>query len=191
MSAVTHPLKDVVYTWFSERRWTEQEYLLFANDQNALIELSDGKVVIHEMPTPQHQAVVLNIAARLREYPGGRTLVAPVPVQLWSGKMREPDVVVFKIEHLDRIGEQFAGVPDLVIEVLSPSARSIDLGDKMDEYARAGIAEYWIVEIDAKNVSVYVLREGSYQLANRYRDGEVVRSVTIAGLSLPVNEIFR
>ena len=190
MSAVSHLQKDIVYDWFSERLWTEEEYLLFANDQNVLIELSDGKVVIHEMPTPQHQAIVLNIAARLRERAEGRTLVAPVPVQLWPGKMREPDVMFFKADHLSRIQEHFAGVPDLVVEVLSPSTRSVDLGEKMDEYARAGIPEYWIVEIDAKNVSIYVLRGASYILASRVRSGETVQSATIENLFLPVDEIF-
>ncbi|HKZ85439.1 MAG TPA: Uma2 family endonuclease [Anaerolineae bacterium] len=190
MSTVSHLQKDIVYDWFSERLWTEEEYLLFANDQNALIELSDGKVVIHEMPTPQHQAVVLNIAARLREQAEGRTLVAPVPVQLWPGKMREPDVMFFKADHLSRIQEHFAGVPDLVVEVLSPSTRSVDLGEKMDEYARAGIPEYWIVEIDAKNVSIYVLRGASYVLANRVRSGETVQSATMANLFLQVDEMF-
>ena len=190
MSAVTHLQKDIVYDWFSERLWTEEEYLLFADDQNALIELSDGKVVIHEMPTPQHQAVVLNIAARLREQAEGRTLVAPVPVQLWPGKMREPDVMFFKADHLSRIQEHFAGVPDLVVEVLSPSTRSVDLGEKMDEYARAGIPEYWIVEIDAKNVSIYVLRGASYVLANRVRSGETVQSATMENLFLQVDEMF-
>ena len=135
MSTVGHLQKDIVYDWFSERLWTEEEYLLFADDQNALIELSDGKVVIHEMPTPQHQAIVLNIAARLRERAECRTLVAPVPVQLWPGKMREPDVMFFKADHLSRIQEHFAGVPDLVVEVLSPSTRAVDLSEKMDENA--------------------------------------------------------
>jgi len=190
MSTVGHLQKDIVYDWFSERLWTEEEYLLFADDQNALIELSDGKVVIHEMPTPQHQAIVLNIAARLRERAECRTLVAPVPVQLWPGKMREPDVMFFKADHLSRIQEHFAGVPDLVVEVLSPSTRSVDLGEKMDEYARAGIPEYWIVEIDAKNVSIYVLRGASYILASRVRSGETVQSATMENLFLPVDEIF-
>jgi len=85
------------------------------------------------MPTPQHQSIVLNLAALLREYPNSKTLIAPVPIQLWPGKMREPDVMLYRAEHLDRIRDQFAGPPDLVIEVLSPSTRAVDLGEKMYE----------------------------------------------------------
>src|SRR3972149_7934837 len=151
MSAPSRPeTKDIVYNWLTERRWTQDEYLLFANDQNTLIELSDGKVVIHEMPTPQHQSIVLNLAALLRHYPESKTFTAPMPIQLWPGKMREPDVVLYRTEHLDRVQEQFAGPPDLVVEVLSPSTRSVDLGEKMGEYAQADIPEYWIAEQDAQ-----------------------------------------
>jgi len=191
MSTPTHlQTKDIVYNWFSERRWTEEEYLLFANDQNALIELSDGKVVIREMPTPQHQSIVLNLASRLRDYPPGKTFIAPMPIQLWPGKMREPDVMLFRIEHLDRVQDQFAGAPDLVIEVLSPSTRAVDLGEKMDEYARAGIPEYWVVELDARNVSVYALTGEGYRLVGRYRTGEQVQSALLADLKIQVDEIF-
>lgn len=191
MSIPTHlRTKDIVYDWFSERRWTEEEYLLFANDQNALIELSDGKVVIHEMPTPQHQFIVLNLASRLRDYPPGKTFIAPTPIQLWPGKMREPEVMLFRIEHLDRVQDQFAGAPDLVIEVLSPSTRAVDLGEKMDEYARAGIPEYWVVELDARNVSVYALTGEGYRLVGRYRTGEQVQSALLADLKIQVDEIF-
>ena len=60
----------------------------------------------------------------------------------------------------------------------------------MDEYARAGIAEYWIIEMDARNVTVYVLRGSSYHLAHRYRSGETVRSAAIENLAVKANEIF-
>ncbi|MGH2593907.1 MAG: Uma2 family endonuclease [Anaerolineae bacterium] len=191
MSTPTHlRTKDIVYDWFGERRWTEEEYLLFANDQNALIELSDGKVVIHERPTPQHQSIALNLASRLRDYPPGKTFIAPMPIQLWPGKMREPDVMLFRIEHLDRVQDQFAGAPDLVIEVLSPSTRAVDLGEKMDEYARAGIPEYWVVELDARDVSVYALTGEGYRLVGRYRAGEQVQSALLADLKIQVDEIF-
>jgi len=191
MNAVTPPrTRDIVYDWFTERRWTEPEYLLFANDQNALIELSDGKVVIHEMPTPQHQSIVLNIAAQLRESADGKTFIAPTPIRLWPGKLREPDVAFYRVEHLDRIQEQYADPPDLIIEVLSPSTRAIDLGDKMDEYAQAGIPEYWVVEPDAQNISIYGLLSGAYRLVGRYRADEPIQSAILPGLALKPARMF-
>jgi Uma2 family endonuclease len=183
-------VQSLVYTWLTERHWSEAEYLMLANDRNLLVELSDGKVVVHAMPTPRHQAVVLNLAFLLRQTGQGRVFVAPMPVRLWPGKMREPDVMWYDERHLDRIQDQFAGPPDLAIEVLSPSSRSVDLGVRLQEYAEAGIPEYWVVELDAENVSVYTLSGADYELVVRYRNDEQIQSASVPALSLAAAEVF-
>jgi Uma2 family endonuclease len=49
---------------------------------------------------------------------------------------RQPDLMVVRAEHRDRITyEGMAGAPDLVVEVLSASTRAVDFGDKRNEYA--------------------------------------------------------
>jgi len=48
--------------------------------------------------------------------------------------------------HTDRIGEHVSGVPDLLVEVTSPSAARPDRMEKFAEYARAGVPEYWVVD---------------------------------------------
>ncbi|MCS6964593.1 Uma2 family endonuclease [Thermoflexus sp.] len=52
--------------------------------------------------------------------------IAPLPVRLWPGKIREPNLFFIAKEHTDRIGEQACGVPDLVVEVTSPSTARVD-----------------------------------------------------------------
>jgi len=155
-TSATLQLEALFLTWFSRRRWNEADYLLFANDQNALIELSDGKVMLHEMPTPRHQ---------------GQVYVAPMPVRLRPGKMREPDVTFFQSEHMDRVHDQYTDPPDLVVEVLSPSTRTVDEVEKLSEYAAAGIPEYWVVDAEAGVVDVFVLAEDDYAPARRYAHG--------------------
>jgi Uma2 family endonuclease len=169
MDTIATPrLHDLVVTWFTHRHWGEADYLLFANDHNALIDLVDGKVVLHEMPTPRHQAVVVALARALGGSRAGQVLVAPMPVRLGPGHMREPDVMFYRSEHLDRLGEQFADPPDLVVEVLSPSTRSVDLGDKLAEYAAAGIPEYWVVDPNDAAIDVFLLAGGRYARPRRF-----------------------
>lgn len=87
----------------------------------------------------------------------------PLSVRLWPGKIREPDVLFVSHEHADRVGEQFYGPPDLVIEVLSAGTWRTDRLEKLVEYAQADIMEYWIVDPEAKtNRGVRVAREGIY-----------------------------
>jgi Uma2 family endonuclease len=183
-----------LYEWFVEQRWSEDLYLALANNRNSLVDLADGKVVIHPMPTPAHQSVVGNLYVALRQYGGrdrrGQAYTAPMPVRLWPGKFREPDVVYYRTEHLDRVGEQFGGPPDLVAEVLSPSTRGLDAGVKLEEYAQAEIPEYWLLDPEAQTLTVYALAEGRYSFVALYRSGEQACSGTLDDLTVLVDDLF-
>jgi Uma2 family endonuclease len=121
----------------------------------------------------------------------GEVHLAPLPVRLGPGKIREPDCFFISKEHKDRIGEEVCGVPDLVIEVISPGTRRVDRGEKFFEYAKAGVAEYWPVDPEERNVEVYVLREGAYELLEKFRSGETARSELLTGFEVRVDEIFK
>jgi Uma2 family endonuclease len=67
-------------------------------------------------------------------------------------------------------------VPDLVVEILSPSTRGVDLGKKLARYELAGIPEYWVAEVDRPGVRVFVLVDGRYA-EQEARDGRVASRV--------------
>ena len=175
-------------------QWTEEDYFSLP-DTNRLVELSEGRLIMPPHPTRSHQIAVEELYLRLRAYVEERNLgevhIAPLPVRLWPGKIREPDLFFISEEHEDRLGERVCGVPDLVIEVISPGTRRADRGEKFVEYAKAGVQEYWLVDPEEKTVEVYVLREGAYELSEKFRAGEVARSERLAGFEVPVDEIFR
>ncbi|MGC8947617.1 MAG: Uma2 family endonuclease, partial [Anaerolineae bacterium] len=83
-----------------------------------------------------------------------------------------------------------SGVPDFVAEVLSPSTLALDTGQKMVEYALAGIPEYWLVDPDRRTVAVYVLEGTGYRLAGEYGVGQRVAAQTLPGFSLDVDELW-
>jgi Uma2 family endonuclease len=116
--------------------------------------------------------------------------LAPLPVRLREGIIREPDVLVMLNEHLDRITSQYWGPPDLVVEVLSPATQATDRGEKMQEYAQAGVAEYWIVEPEAQSVAVHRLSGATYATATRYTNDTQIESAVLPGFALPVADIF-
>ena len=66
----------------------------------------------------------------------------------------------------------------------------LDRLEKMVEYARAGIREYWIVDPDAATAEVFGLREGAYELLGKWSRGEDARSQVLAGFEVSVNEVF-
>lgn len=186
--------EQMLYEWFTERVWGEDLYLDLANRGNIYVELDDGRIVFPMMPTVTHQTVVLNLASALRAYARslpapGRVLIAPAPIRLWPLKIREPDVAFYKADHLDRVGQQVSGVPDFVAEVLSPSSLVLDTGQKMIEYALAGIPEYWVIDPDHRTVAIYVLEGTAYRLTGVYGAGQRVSAQTLSGFSLEVDEL--
>ncbi len=107
---------------------------------------------------------VLELAVRLRQFVVenglGHVRIAPLPVRSWPGKIREPDIFFISSEQGERIHQQVCGIPDLVVEVTSAATARADRMEKLQEYARAGVREYWIVDPDARTVKVYSLEGG-------------------------------
>lgn len=187
--------REIVDLFPRQGEWTEQEYNALP-EKNRIVELCDGRVVIPDLPGYSHQYAVGELFAILRafirEHELGSVALAPLRVRLWPGRIREPDIVFMRRDHADRISEECWGVPDLTVEVISPhtpqssGTEHVDRGDKLSEYARAGVAEYWLVDPGAPVIEIYVLEEGAYHLAGRWRAGEVARSRLLPGLAVPV-----
>jgi len=174
-------------------QWTEEDYFALP-ETNRYAELSEGRLIVPPHPTNRHQAVVMELAFRLytfvRERDLGIVRIAPLPVRLWEGKIREPDILFVAKEHADRIGERVFGVPDLVVEVISPGTRRTDRVEKFVEYARAGVTEYWIVDPDERSIEVYHLREGAYSLLGKFEPGQIASSALLSGFQVPVHEVL-
>ncbi|HEV7515835.1 MAG TPA: Uma2 family endonuclease [Thermoanaerobaculia bacterium] len=89
-------------------------------------------------------------------------------------------------------GDVIRGVPDLVVEVLSPSTEEMDRGLKMETSARHGIPEYWMANSEPEAIEVYRLDRaaGAYRLTATYRRGDRVTTPLLPALSLEVTPIF-
>lgn len=174
-------------------QWTEEAYFSLP-DTNRYVELSEGELIMPPHPTHSHQKAVGELFVRLwsfvREHNLGVVHVAPLPVRLWPGKIREPDILFVAKEHADRIGEQYFGVPDLVVEVTSPGTWRTDRVEKMLEYAQAGVREYWIVDPDAGSIEVYRWRGGAYEIVGKWGRGERARSALLSGFEVAVDDVL-
>lgn len=60
------------------------------------------------------------------------------------------------------------GVPNLIVEVLSPSTARRDKVEKKKLYERYGVKEYWIVDTASRSIEVYILNDGKYEIDNVY-----------------------
>lgn len=175
--------------------WTEEAYLALARRTNRLVELSDGCLEILPMPTPFHQRIVRFLfqwfEAFVRAQGLGEMFFAPLPVRLWPSKFRDPDLVFLRSGRVGDPHQQPQGA-DLAVEVVSEGeeARTRDLVTKRDEYARAGIAEYWIVDPQQQCITVLVLDGATYREHGLFTPGQRASSVLLPGFEVAVSDVF-
>lgn len=186
------PTWDIARLFPAQGHWSEEEYL--ALDTNHLIEFSHGRMEVLPLPTFSHQRLVALLyrllSAFVEEREMGVVMFAPLRIQLWHGKFREPDLVFMAADHADRLGEQFWRGADLVMEIVSPDDPERDKVTKRREYAQAGIPEYWIVDPTNASVTVLTLRGQEYALHAEFVTGETASSVLLEGFRVDVSDVF-
>jgi Uma2 family endonuclease len=197
-SARGEPAWEIAMLFPAQGLWTEESYLALSS--NRLMELNDGCLEILSMPTYFHELIVEYLYDLLRvfvrEQALGKVMRAPLPIRLWPGQMREPDILFLRPERLKRLAtEGNRAQPDgadLVVEVVSPGPqnRERDLDVKRLEYARAGIAEYWIVDPELQTITVLELIGDAYQVAGEFGIVQSARSLLLPGFSVSVQATF-
>lgn len=146
--------------------YTAEDYLSLPEGER--VELLRGRLIMMSpAPRPRHQFVGVKLAIVLDSIAtthGGIALPSPVDVKLDDHTILQPDVVYLRPAHLDRIGDRIHGAPDLVVEVLSRSTTNRDRVEKLDLYAQAGVAEYWIVDPESHVFEFHTLDGSSYRV---------------------------
>lgn len=191
---IGEPAWEVAELFPPQGNWSEHDFL--ALNTNRLIELSDGVLEVPPTPTEFHQTLLGYLYTVIQAFVTpprlGKVLMAGIRVRLWEGKFREPDVVFMLAENAHRRRNEYWERADLAIEIVSDDDPDRDWVIKKEEYARAGIREYWIVDPRGRTISVFTLDEGAtfYRLAGRYASGERAASILLAGLEIDVDEVF-
>lgn len=130
---------------------TADEFFAMADRLPPTAQLIDGEVVIVDSPSIRHQLVVGELYDRLRlwmdEAPGPGLCGIPVDVKLddrnvyapdlwWCSEARRPGVADVRLRAL----------PDLAVEVQSPSTRRHALGVRQARYEQLGLPELWVID---------------------------------------------
>lgn len=186
------PTKDRLAVGDERIPMSYDEYLAWVEDGNRG-EWVDGEVIDFEMPGLFHPRLGYWLTMLLELFAVrlslGRVVGAEYEMKLDRVRSsRKPDIVFVATEHLDRLTEpRLIGPADLAVEIVSPSSGPRDHRQKHDEYAVAGIREYWVIDprLLRRTVTVYHLNdEQVYEQAPLRPDG-TLDSAVLAGLRLP------
>ena len=160
-------------------------------EEDSKTEIINGVVVMMSPPAfSNHNHVKTNVVFAFKQYlkgnicipfGDGEMLVLDYPQK---GDYVVPDFFVLCDRSKQKKGGVY-GVPNLVVEVLSPGSAKYDRGDKKDIYQEIGVSEYWIIDPDKRSIEVYLLRDGVYRLDEIYRmpdddehDKEKINAIT-------------
>ncbi|MEM9777334.1 MAG: Uma2 family endonuclease [Chloroflexota bacterium] len=186
----TWEIAELLYPY--QGSWTVQKYL--ALDTNKLIEFTQGKLELLPMPSQSHQLFVYYLFKLLQTYIAkhqiGTALFAPFRIRLDEGRFREPDIMFCFFKNDSRRHEQYWEGADLVMEVVSPDDPKRDTVEKREEYAQAGIPEYWIVNPLDKTITVLTLNDKIYDVYRVCGERETAQSKLLPGFEANVTAVF-
>jgi Uma2 family endonuclease len=130
-------------------------------------EIIHGKHFVNPSPNLYHQEVSRHIQFQLYTQIEladlGKVINAPVDLQLSNHDIVQPDLVIVTKERKHILTPtKIKGVPDLVVEILSPSNPDHDLKTKRQLYESSAIPEYWIVLPEEHQILQLLLVNGQY-----------------------------
>ena len=172
------------------RCWTKKEYyrlgeLRFFDGQR--VELLEGRILVQSPMTPLNAFTMMLIREALHPLlPDGYRLRSKVPLDLGKRTEPEPDFAVVQGTSRQFIAAHPTSAV-LIIEV-ADSSLSYDRRQKGSLYARAGVPDYWLVNLVDNRVEVYrdPVPDAAQRYGHRYASRiDLVPPASIASLAFP------
>ena len=155
--------------------------------EGTLAELIDNVIYMSPSPVYNHQDVLLEITTKLKERlkKSAKVVIAPFDVYLDDrSNAVQPDIVIILDINKGILipNGHFHGVPDVIVEILSPGNKDYDLVKKKELYERFGVKEYWIVDPESKETIGYFLQDSKF-----IKLGQEKRNITFKLLKLTIS----
>src|SRR5918996_2542235 len=136
-------------------------------DEDTKAEFIDGVMIVHSPASMEHDNIggfTRGLMSFYSDAKGLGVVLGPDSlIHLAPGRKCAPDVFFIRHEHVPMpLPKEFEGVPELVVEVLSPSNRRYDLHDKRLIYREAGVGEVWFIDSALRQIIAERRQAGSY-----------------------------
>ncbi|WP_330204563.1 Uma2 family endonuclease [Cyanobacterium sp. Dongsha4] len=174
-------------------KWSLEDYHNLINngvlaDKN--VELLEGELI--EMPpeSPLHTYITSSGSNYLREKLKGLAFIREAHPITLSNSEPEPDIAIVKPHsHNYKNRHPFADDIFLLIEV-SNKTLSYDLNEKKKTYAKEGIKEYWVVDINSRQIHVFFNPESDNYLVNKTLSKGTLKIQSFPDLELVIEQLF-
>jgi Uma2 family endonuclease len=178
------------------QRMTAQEYLA-EPDESVRSELVEGEVIVHGPDLP-HQLVLRELYDALRAWQRQAArhgeVMWPLDVQIDERNVFSPDLLWYAEGHAPMLGDARPyPVPDLAIEIRSPSTWRYDIGAKKAAYERNGLPELWLVDPTTNDGFVFrrsSVKAASFDVALELGPADTLTSPQLPGFAVALATIF-
>jgi Uma2 family endonuclease len=193
MASAWPPVLEPAATAAGRPLSTEEWVALDEDDEGELV---DGFLTEEEVPDAVHELAIAWLIHTLRQWLSGQGFVFGSELKVLTGRRtgRKPDVVVFlpgtaappkrgPITH----------PPDILVEIITPSPRDErrDRIEKMAEYARFGVRQYWLVDPALGSFEIFELTAaGLYQKLVGVTSGTIEQLPGCTGLRIDVDALW-
>lgn len=175
-----------------------EEFMEISEKSELRMEFIDGEIILLGSPSMEHQAISGNLYLTFSHFLKGKkckVFYSPFDVHFFKPEIKDPDVcqpdlfIACDIEETVNEKGRYMGTPSLVVEILSPRTRSIDMVKKLNTYMLSGVAEFWVADPKQKTIMVYAFKDLQIADFHTYRNDEVAVSQTFDGLAVPLAEV--
>ena len=177
----------------TKKKTTYADYVKI--DDNNRYEVFHGELRMVPAPSTDHQGISRNLGFLIWEFVKekglGKVFFAPIDVVFDDDEVYQPDIVFIKGERRNIIKKNaIHGVPDLAVEIMSPSSTFYDTVEKKEVYRKYGVKEYWLVFPDEKGIEVLTLEKQGYLEFCKARKKGMVKSKMLEGFEVDLKEVF-
>jgi Uma2 family endonuclease len=175
-----------------------EEYLAYDDGTDNKYELVNGELKLMPTASGLHALILVLLYDILkaeidRIKQQWKVMPGTVGVRTAKNKSRIPDLVILSENQCQEIREMSTAVlespPLLAVEIVSPNNADDDYRYKRSEYAVREIPEYWIIDPEAKKVSILLLVSGFYEVTE-FTEEQEIKSSLFPELKLTINQIF-
>ncbi len=178
------------------QRMTADEYLAIPYDGRRT-ELVEGEVVVH-LPRSLHQYVIADLQRAMDAWASAATgrgrVTLPLDIKLDERNVFGPDLIWYAEGRVPgRHDPRPYALPDIAVEVRSPSTWRYDIGAKKAAYERAGLPELWLVDTTANEVIAFrrSSREASaFDVSLELSVDDELISPQLPGFTLALSTLF-
>ncbi len=194
MITLATPTDAPLVSGAKQGHWTYADWEQLPDD-GCIYEIIDGNLYGSTAPKSIHQWLTAMLYERIG-LPAKQNRIAlcfftPFGVIMPGATPVQPDLTIITTARLDLLTERgVRGVPDAIIEIVSPGSRAYDEAIKRRAYEAAGVPEYGILDPDERTFQLYRLSDGAYGAPQLFGMDDRIAFACLPGIVSSLRDLF-